>query len=115
MSDLLAFDRLNVSLLAEGWADVANGQVVTGNYHSGLGSQPHLGRLLTEDDDKPAAHPVEVLSYRYWQKKFGGDAAISGFVEEGRERDSALIAGEWDSDVLMSILEREYRKQPAGI
>jgi [ribosomal protein S5]-alanine N-acetyltransferase len=34
-----------------------------------------------------------------------------GFVEEGRERDSALIGGQWHSDVLMSILEQEYRKQ----
>ena len=33
----------------------------------------------------------------------------SGFVEEGRERDSALVAGEWQTDIRMSILEDEYR------
>ena len=33
-----------------------------------------------------------------------------GFVEEGRERDSTLIGGEWHTDVLMSILEQDYRK-----
>jgi ribosomal-protein-alanine N-acetyltransferase len=38
-----------------------------------------------------------------------------GFVEEGRERDSVLIGGEWHSDVLMSILEQEYRKQTTGL
>jgi hypothetical protein len=38
-----------------------------------------------------------------------------GFVEEGRKRDSALIGGEWRSDVLMSILEQEYRKQTTGL
>lgn len=32
-----------------------------------------------------------------------------GFVEEGRERDSVLVAGEWHTDVRMSILEHEYR------
>jgi RimJ/RimL family protein N-acetyltransferase len=32
-----------------------------------------------------------------------------GFVREGLERDSALVAGEWQSDVRMSILEHEYR------
>lgn len=31
-----------------------------------------------------------------------------GFVQEGIERDSTLIAGEWQSDVIMSILEQEY-------
>jgi len=34
-----------------------------------------------------------------------------GFVEEGLERDSALIGAEWHSDVLMGILEQEYRRQ----
>ena len=32
-----------------------------------------------------------------------------GFVREGVEREGALIAGKWQSDVLMSILEQEYR------
>jgi ribosomal-protein-alanine N-acetyltransferase len=32
-----------------------------------------------------------------------------GFVREGVEREGALIGGEWQSDVLMSILEAEYR------
>jgi ribosomal-protein-alanine N-acetyltransferase len=32
-----------------------------------------------------------------------------GFVQEGVERDGAWIGGEWHSDVLMSILEHEYR------
>jgi [ribosomal protein S5]-alanine N-acetyltransferase len=33
-----------------------------------------------------------------------------GFVREGIERESALVAGEWHSDVMMGILEQEYRK-----
>jgi ribosomal-protein-alanine N-acetyltransferase len=33
-----------------------------------------------------------------------------GFVVEGVERDSALVAGEWHDDVIMSVLEHEYRK-----
>lgn len=32
-----------------------------------------------------------------------------GFVREGIEREGALIAGEWQTDVFMSILEQEYR------
>jgi RimJ/RimL family protein N-acetyltransferase len=38
-----------------------------------------------------------------------------GFVEEGLERDSALIGGEWHSDVLMGILEQEYREQQTDL
>ena len=32
-----------------------------------------------------------------------------GFVHEGTARESALVAGEWHSDIQMSILEHEYR------
>ncbi len=32
-----------------------------------------------------------------------------GFIREGVERDGALIEGRWETDVMMSILEHEYR------
>src|SRR5215510_13359583 len=48
LSDVFAFTRFNVNLQADGQADVVNGQVVTGNYHLGLGLRPLLGRLLTD-------------------------------------------------------------------
>ncbi len=36
-----------------------------------------------------------------------------GFVREGVEREGSWIGGEWQSDVMMSILEQEYRaKEP---
>ena len=37
-----------------------------------------------------------------------------GFVQEGVEREGALIGGEWHSDLMMSILEQEYRQFQAG-
>jgi ribosomal-protein-alanine N-acetyltransferase len=37
-----------------------------------------------------------------------------GFQREGIEREGALIAGEWQDDVLMSILEHEYRDLEPG-
>ena len=78
MSDIFAFGNIGVNVTADGQADVANGQAVTGNYFAALGVQPALGRLLTDEDDKPGAPQVAVLSYRYWQKRFSGDAAIVG-------------------------------------
>ena len=32
-----------------------------------------------------------------------------GFVREGIEREGAWIGGQWQSDVIMSILEQDYR------
>ena len=78
LSDIFAFTRFNVNLLADGQADVVNGQVVTGNYHLGLGLRPLLGRLLTDEDDQASANPVAVLSYRCWQKYFGGNPSVVG-------------------------------------
>jgi predicted permease len=78
MSDIFAFGNIGVNVTADGQADIANGQGVTGNYYAALGVQPAIGRLLTDEDDKPGAPPVAVLSHRYWQKRFGGDAAVVG-------------------------------------
>jgi len=78
LSDIFAFGYVGLNALADGQAEVVSGQTVTGNYHVGLGVQPSLGRLLTDDDDKPSANPVAVLSYRYWQKRFSGDAGVVG-------------------------------------
>jgi predicted permease len=55
------------------------GEMVTGNYFDVLGVAPALGRTLQMDDDRiPGAHPVVVISHRYWQRVFGGDPAVVG-------------------------------------
>lgn len=78
VSELFAFGGVGLNLLADGQAEVVVGQLVTGNYHLGVGIQPLLGRLFVDSDDQAAAAPVAVLSYRYWQKRFGNDASIIG-------------------------------------
>jgi putative ABC transport system permease protein len=37
-----------------------------------------LGRVYTNDEDKPGANPVVVLSHGLWHRRFGGDASIIG-------------------------------------
>jgi len=79
LSDLFAYtpiDQLNVNVA--GQAEIASGQAVTGNYHQALGVTSLLGRTLMPEDDKADAPVVAVLSHRYWQKRFGGDAAVIG-------------------------------------
>src|SRR5829696_3654421 len=78
LSDIFAFGGVGLNVSANGEADVATGQAVSGNYFTALGVQPAAGRLLTDEDDKGSATPVAVLSHRYWQKRFGGDASIVG-------------------------------------
>lgn len=52
-------------------------RLVSGNYFELLGVRPALGRLIEVDDDKPdLAHPVVVLSYGYWESRFGGSPSV---------------------------------------
>jgi predicted permease len=52
---------------------------VTGNYFSGLGVQPALGRLfLPTEGEAGGKDPYIVLGYDFWQKRFGGEAGIVG-------------------------------------
>ncbi|HEV8129712.1 MAG TPA: ABC transporter permease [Acidobacteriota bacterium] len=54
-------------------------QYVSGNLFGVFGFQPHLGWLLTPNDDlTPGAHPVAVLSYDYWTGRFGRDPGVIG-------------------------------------
>ena len=52
--------------------------LVTGNYFDVIGLSPVLGRAFGPGDDGPGAAPVMILTYDYWQAKFGGDSAIVG-------------------------------------
>jgi len=53
-------------------------ELVTGNYFSVLGVGAFGGRVFTEDDDKPSAPPVAVLSHHAWQTTYGADPSIVG-------------------------------------
>ena len=43
-----------------------------------LGVAPAAGRLFSRRDDSPAGAPTVLLSYAYWQKKFGGATSVIG-------------------------------------
>jgi predicted permease len=74
---VLARFPLAMTAVWRGASERANGELVSGNYFDVLGVQPALGRVLNEADDRtPGAHPVAVLSYGYWQRRFGGDPGV---------------------------------------
>jgi predicted permease len=56
----------------------AQGQLVSGTFFATLGVQPIVGRALTPDDDRIGASPAAVISYGYWERRFGRDPAILG-------------------------------------
>jgi ABC-type antimicrobial peptide transport system permease subunit len=80
LSDLFAFAPFSqVNILVDGEPDVAaTAQMVSGNYHTVLGVSTALGRTLTVTDDAVASAPVAVISFRYWERRFGRDPGLLG-------------------------------------
>src|SRR5207247_7474154 len=52
------------------------GALMSADVFAGLRTQPEIGRVFREDEDKPGAPPVAVISHALWQNRFGGDAGI---------------------------------------
>ena len=78
-SSLFAFkDEGRLSVLVNGSAELLQGEMVTPNYFPSLGIHPVLGRDFSAADDTPASEPVAIISYGYWQRRFGGDRSVLG-------------------------------------
>lgn len=68
-----------VNLSTGGDYHAATAEIISGNYFSVLGVGPALGQVLTNDDDhRPNANPVAVLSYDFWKTRLGGAADVVG-------------------------------------
>jgi putative ABC transport system permease protein len=67
------------SLVGADRSEMIRTGLVAGNFFELLGVRPYLGRLLTADDDRTRlGHPVAVLQYDFWQKRFAGNRNIIG-------------------------------------
>ena len=54
-------------------------QYYSGNVFGVFGLRPAIGRLLTPNDDvTPGGHPVAVISYDLWSRRFGRDSRVLG-------------------------------------
>ncbi len=80
-TDVAAYSFPNlVSMFAGGdEPEQVFGEFVSGNYFDVLGVEPALGRFfLPEEDQTPGSHPVVVLGYGLWTRRFGNDQKILG-------------------------------------
>jgi len=101
-------------------------QLVTGNYFDVLGVRPIAGRFFTSDDDRtPGAHPIAVIGYGLWQRRFGGrfDAigetialnrhtvTIIGIAPEGFKGVTSMFGPElW----LPSMMSAQFQPRQSG-
>jgi predicted permease len=65
--------------IAGGQPEEARGRLVSEEYFSVLGVDPAIGRFFNRDEAKsPGQDPYAVISYDYWQKRFGGNVSALG-------------------------------------
>ncbi|MEJ2078614.1 MAG: ABC transporter permease [Acidobacteriota bacterium] len=76
---LLCRFHFQAGLGCQGRTERTEAVLVSGNYFPLLGVKAALGRTITPEDDRnPGAHPAAVISYAFWQKRFGSDPQIVG-------------------------------------
>jgi putative ABC transport system permease protein len=73
-----AINNWGPTLTEAGEPEALAGASVSHDAFSVLGIRPMLGREFSEEEDKPNADRVAVISYGLWQRRFNGDRAIVG-------------------------------------
>ena len=78
--DAFIAEKITGTTLAVGdRAERVVGSMVSANYFDALGVKPALGRgFEPEEETGRNAHPVAVISYQLWKRRFNGDPAIVG-------------------------------------
>jgi predicted permease len=89
LQDIGAYSGDSLNVTGAGQPEHVRGLDVTDGTLPILGVAPALGRLFTRKDDSAGAPQTVLLSYGYWQKKFGGAASAIGrsITVDGKPRE----------------------------
>src|SRR6266851_3691715 len=92
LSGLIAHQVLPMNLGRGEKPERVRGAVVSGNYFDVLGIKALIGRtFLPEEDRTPNSHPVAVIGYGLWQRRFGSDPHVIGQKITLNEHDFTII------------------------
>lgn len=91
LSGLVEYHAMSFTLFGHGDPERVRTGVVSANYFDLFGVNPQLGRTFLEDDDKPGAPPVLLLSYEYWKNNFGSDPGIVGKTFEMNDKVHTVV------------------------
>jgi hypothetical protein len=76
---IAAVSRHGAQLNLNGEIEIIRADWVSGNFFSVLGIKPAMGRWFAAADKKnPGEDPPVVISYGFWQRRFGSDPAVVG-------------------------------------
>ena len=78
--DVICRRLLSASVSVDNQTERLDAELVSGNYFTVLGVKPAAGRVFNsaEDDQVYSGHPVVVLGYDYWARRFNRDPGVVG-------------------------------------
>jgi len=76
--DVAAYSGSGAVLSGSGESENVAAPNVSANFFSVLGVDPIIGRTFQQGEDTPGAAKTTVLTYGFWQRKFGGDPSVVG-------------------------------------
>ncbi len=89
---LAAYIPVPMNLSQNGVNERVFGYLASGNYFDTLGVRAFKGRMFTQEEDRvPGAHPLAVVSYGCWQRRFGGDPNLVGKTIKLNGHDFTII------------------------
>ena len=91
LDGFVEYHGMSFTLLNRGEPDRVLTGVVSANFFDVLGVQPLFGRTFVDTDDDLGAQAVLMLSYPYWQQRFGGDPDIVGTVFEMNDQPHTVV------------------------
>src|SRR5262249_38593121 len=77
-SDIAAVTGRSLAVSDRDEPERFQGSLITWNMFPMIGAQPILGRQMREDDDRPGAARVVLISHGVWQRRYAGDPSIVG-------------------------------------
>jgi len=80
LAEVLYRRLIAASVSVDNETERVQAEMVSGNYFTMLGVKPEAGRVFSsqEDDQVYEGHPVVVLSYDYWARRFARDPGVVG-------------------------------------
>jgi predicted permease len=80
LSEVIARRLIATSVSVDNQTERLDAEMVSGNYFTMLGVPPATGRVFSsqEDDQAYSGHPVVVLGYDYWTRRFARDPRVVG-------------------------------------
>ena len=122
LEDIGAYNGDSLSVTGTGEPEHVRGLDVTESVLPILGVKPALGRLFTQQDDTAGAPQTVMLSYAYWQKKFGSARSAIGqsIIVDGKSREIIGVLPQgfhflnWDDAALVVPMQWDKSKTKLG-